>query len=492
MALKRVGLQLKSSLGWGYVTRVLEVELDPDADQPLGHVLKNFRVLPDEVVTADLPIMHRGFFDAHLHAMWAGFKAQQADLAKARAPDELIKAVMSAKAPPSGVVQAHGWNENHFGMSVQSLAQIVEPKLPQLGPALLLRTCGHSAFVSPKLLQQLGLSMRAGLVTDKDLWQIYERLPQPSVRECERAFLLTQQRLMDLGVTAIGDMSLNEVSATALVSLAQSGLLAIDVQGVIDGGQALSFEHTGPQLVQGAKTSRVLGREPQLQIRHFKKFLDGSFGAHTAALTEAYDDAETRGELLTTLSALIDESHEALRQGFCLSFHAIGDAALDLALDLGDRLRPVLEARAQADHRPGLLPTAHRLEHAQLIRDDQLQRLSSQKFWTLVLQPHHAVADKPFIEHRLGERRLSSQAYRAQSLWAREVPLALSSDAPIDEWSPTQVLRAVCLQINQQERMSFADALWSYTTGARLHLGLSPGQIKAGELVFVSDPKNIL
>ena len=439
----------------------------------------------DAVYTPDLPFVHKGFFDSHLHVGWMGFKKRELDVSGCRSFEELLSRVRGARGSGE-ILRAHGWNEAEMGLSLFDLEQRWERERPEGQPLFLVRACGHSALVNSALVQRLGLTLKRHFVSDRDLWPIYDALPHPSEADFEAALIESHRRLLEVGVSAVGDMSLDELACKVLKKLVAENRLLIDVQGVIDAGKAPTVEFLGPLHLQSEKNSPPLGRPALLSIRHWKKFLDGSLGSRTAWLSQPYDDSLTSGESLQENAALVTQASEAVRNGFHLSFHALGDAALDQVLRLGERLRPALEARVQSDLQYGLPKTLHRIEHAQVIRHDQVATLKEQGFWALCVQPHHRVSDDSFVRERLGKVRWFDAAYRARSLIDSGIALTLGSDAPIDDFDPRVALDAAVTHHSGQEALTWDEALWLMTTGARLALGLPAGQIAAGSDVFLS------
>jgi predicted amidohydrolase YtcJ len=112
-----------------------------------------------------------------------------------------------------------------------------------------------------------------------------------------------------------------------------------------------------------------------LSVGAMKMWLDGGMMARTAALTEpnagggsgqlAYDYAEAY--------AMVIDGHRA---GWQLALHAIGDRAVDQAIEL-------LSAAQAVCPRPG---ARHRVEHCGLVRPDQLAGLAAVGA-TAVIQP---------------------------------------------------------------------------------------------------------
>jgi predicted amidohydrolase YtcJ len=105
--------------------------------------------------------------------------------------------------------------------------------------------------------------------------------------------------------------------------------------------------------------------DSHVQLGHVKVFLDGSLLGATAAVTEDFCGHEhNRGYLLDTPELYRERALAAYRSGWPLALHAIGDAAIDLALDLIEE--------AQKSYGRHTAPC--RIEHFGIARPDQVRR----------------------------------------------------------------------------------------------------------------------
>jgi len=381
-------------------------------------------------------------------------------------------------------------------LTLEEIERVFADRLPEEVSMILYRVCGHSALINRKLRDEVksrlpALADSGCFITDKLLHQLQEYLPQPEQTECEAGFSKAQELLLREGISAVGDMSLDETMIAGLQGLAQAGKLEIDVLGCFDAHRAPSVESNGPLLVKNSAVSEYLDRPAEISVRHWKRYLDGSLGSRTAWLSQAYEDEPGIGERLMSIEVLIEEARKALESGFFLSFHVIGDAAMDQALEVGDRLFPLMMARLKVEGPGGLLKPMHRLEHAQVIRDPQIDKIRSHGFWTLCVQPHHRVADTEFVINRLGQERFEKIAYRGARLMRAGLSIALGSDAPVDTYDPVEVLRAAGSHPNLAECLTFEEALWYYTTGSRLNQSMEPGRIGPGTRVWLTPPLDL-
>lgn len=483
----KVAIQLPLEGSWGLQPLAFDAQFRHGQATPgQWAILESLQPLPDFNPTG-LPILHKGYIDAHVHMNQLGERAQSLDFGSLKNREDL-RAFWQKPSVKSAekITKGYGWVESQWGLTLEQWVEEFTPLLPEDFPVIYFRVCQHSAFVNRRTQKMLGLNFKSTFLTDRELFQVYEKLPPASQSNCEKYFLAAQAQMLAQGISAVGDMCLDETTFAAVKNLAEMGQLALDVQGVYLAGAAPSLDKLGPQSIRNARVLGPMDRPAELTVRHWKKFLDGSFGARTAWLSQAYADAETFGERLVETSSLIEEAREALYSGFHLSFHAIGDAALDQALKVGEKLQKIMEMRGEGSAGSGL-PTRHRLEHVQLVRDDQVKKMAEQNFWTAVLQPGHRAADEKFVRQRLGNERYKSLAYPLARFLRAGVPVALSSDAPVDRFDPASVIKMSGAENSAAEKITTAEAIWYFGTGARRALGIHPGRIGAGSTVFLAN-----
>jgi predicted amidohydrolase YtcJ len=431
------------------------------------------------------PRLHEGFFDTHLHVTWMG-QVEGAVMGQAFAEVghwlEALKLALATQ-DPTKIFFAYAWDESRWGLRKERLAERAEAELPATRAFLIYRVCGHAAFASRALREQLGLGHLPFLLDDAGLAEVHARLPAPSVAALKESFLQGQKELLASGVSAVGDMSLEGDHFQAIAELFEEGCVHLDVQGVILDGKAPRVQDRGPHFQTSNSVSPFLGAPATFSVRHWKRYLDGSLGARSAWLSLPYEDAESFGQRHHETHELVRAARLALEKGFCLSFHSIGDAALDQLIEVGQGLLKPMRGRLEM---PGNFPlpgTRHRVEHGQVMRDEQLRALVEQGCWALCAQPGHRVADQDFVKTRLGEKRHFEQGYRAATLLEGGLPVVLGTDAPVIGCDPEKTLIAACTHPNPKERLDFDFALWAYTRGARRLLGLPERTLGKGSLV---------
>lgn len=199
-----------------------------------------------------------------------------------------------------------------------------------------------------------------------------------------------------------------------------------------------------------------------LRLGPVKVFTDGSILGRTAQMRDDYagcpgehgylqEDAETmRARILSAAAA-----------GWSLALHAVGDAALDLALD-------VIE---EAQRRYGRPPVPNRVEHGAVVRDEQVARLAELGA-ACVVQPGFIPAFGEDMRRAVGpERALLS--HRARTQLDAGLPLGISSDRPVAPGAPLTGIQAFVERITEDglpyapdERLTPEEAVRAATVGS--------------------------
>lgn len=195
-----------------------------------------------------------------------------------------------------------------------------------------------------------------------------------------------------------------------------------------------------------------------LTLGPLKVFTDGALTSRTAAMSENFCGHDHAGMLLFDREQLESITTDAHKAGWQLAVHAIGDVAIDLALDLLDTAQ---QSMPRTDAR-------HRIEHASVIRDDQLQR-----FIDLGVIPSiqgrfvNEIGDS--VASVMGADRLP-WTYRHRSLLDGGLVVPGGSDRPVVNGAPLVAMQAMVerrtasgAEFNLHEAVTAEEALKSYT-----------------------------
>jgi predicted amidohydrolase YtcJ len=180
--------------------------------------------------------------------------------------------------------------------------------------------------------------------------------------------------------------------------------------------------------------------------------LDGAYGEHTAALSEPYADASTRGVLFHSdheIAAFVSGAHQ---RGWQVTVHAQGDAAIEQVLRAYEQ---ALEAHTRVDHR-------HRIEHCGLPTQDQLERIARLGIG-LGMQPVFARAH-PSLMDLFGPDRVKRR-HRYRAIKQLGIVVGGGSDADSSPIDPLAGVQAAAT-LDAARRLTAYEALELFTTNA--------------------------
>lgn len=411
-----------------------------------------------------------GFVDAHVHLAWAGLKARTPSVAAGRTADEVLSLVReaAAAAPPDGWLDIAGYDQRRIGR------ELTAAELDAAGGGrrtIVTHDSGHACVVSGSVLALLpdGTPHREGVLAESGMAAV-RALRMPYARdELASAIEHAAGVCVSEGVTACAEAGIgggliahSPAEAAAYQLLRAAGRLPLRVQLMV-ASSALHLLAGDPS--DGPQWGLDLGLrggfgDDRLSIGALKVFTDGGMMPRTAALTEPYEGLDHGGELYAGEEELTDTIVRGHLAGWQLAVHAIGDRAVDVTLAA---LREAQRALPRPDAR-------HRVEHAGLVRPDQLP-VFAELGLTAVVQPSFLWYLGDDYAPLMGERR-APWLYRGQGFLDHGVALAGSSDRPVTEGAPLRAVQVMVerasssgLPIGPKEAMSVHDALYAYTMG---------------------------
>jgi len=375
-----------------------------------NRALELVKTLGGEVVDLKNRVVLPGFIDSHLHIDTLGLAISTLDLRGVKSIAEIKEKLREyASKTRFKWILGHGWDhellEEKRWPTRRDLDEVVEDR-----PVLLTRVCLHAGVVNTKGLIESGIIDKqvegidrdengepTGVLFENALRYVREKIKNDLSEEDYLHLVKTaQEHLLQHGVTSIGVAGCNLRVLKAIVKLWSLGELKIRVRLYLyhrDG------EENTLDLLKNLGVKSGFGDE-YLKIMGIKLFADGSLGSRTAWLSEPYsDDPSNSGGPALDPEELTRIVVDASRHGLQVAVHAIGDRALDTVL--------------QAFREAGSSRVKHRIEHASLIRDDQLEVLRELKPMISV-QPHFIITDW-WAKNRLGEKRVK-WLYRFKTL----------------------------------------------------------------------------
>lgn len=467
-----------------------------------------------KTVDLDGAVVVPGFNDVHAHSVWFGLSMTELDLSTARtAQDVYAKVASKAAIVPEG--------EWIMGANLELLNLASEPTLAGLDAAapnhklFLKSNSGHSGLVNSSVLARI--RQNGGGSAEQDSGIVRDRQGNETGLLEENALRLVQDLFMPYPLASIEDAlerATAVYAAEGLTSVTDAGIAGgwignspiefAAYQNVLERGtlrtrmspmitlDALNFDAGDTRTLQtGIRTG--LG-DDRLRLGPVKIFTDGSLLGATAAMTEPYFgcDHSNSGNLQADPQELTRAALAAASAGWTLALHAIGDAAVDLALET------IEEARA----RYGAPRSPHRIEHGGYVRPDQIARIANNDI-VLVPQPHFIHAFGDGMRVLLGDDR-AQHSYPVKSLLEAGAVLPGSSDRPVADGRPLRVMQSFVERMTASgaeygpaERISATEALRAYTVGSAAATGTGDrlGQLRANYLadltVLADDPTTI-
>ena len=385
-----------------------------------------------------------GLMDSHFHFYDWAMGRQQLDLARVNSLDELLDQVAQAagQLPQERWILGQGWNESDWPEHTMPRRDHLDAVAPS-HPVALWRCDLHLASVNSRGLELAGIDETTpdppdgviekdsagrptGILRELAPNLVKSVIPPPSADELVAAMREGIAHLHTLGLTALHDVRLmggleGAAALKAWQLLNEKGKLDLRCWVSIAG------ERLEEAIALGLRTG--LG-DDRLRIGHVKYFADGGMGARTAWMLEPYLDAGT-GMPLGSMSELRRNIEAAEKAGLAVIVHAIGDRANREIINV---LEELVESRSKLKTKscvPPALP--HRIEHTQMIRSEDIQRLANIKVAACV-QPHNMILDINMIDESVGERGRWTYAYK--EMLDAGIPVLFSSDAPVCDPSP--------------------------------------------------------
>lgn len=420
--------------------------------------------------------------DAHVHLWHLGMRSGLLDLRHAPSPSKMLTRVAAARdmpRPPSGWIQGHGWDEHAWNKGAADAPfhpARVRASLDELfphTPVCLYRVDYHACLANGEALRRAEIDATThidggkidrdpstgsptGLLIDAAMERLTSCIPGETEKELEQVFSQKASLLKGFGVSCAHMAWTSGAGLSMARRLYESGRLPLRIFCMIDCDDA----QIDTILAEGP----ILDEHAWFSASCIKYFADGAMGSRGALMMEDYllrDEDRGRphrGLAVVPRSRLIEEIPRRVRQGFSIATHAIGDQAARDVLDA--------YALARAEEARVLL----RLEHAQIMHDDDIARLREHDVIASV-QPIHMYSDSPWAHTVLSSHQLE-RLYN----WRRlhdSVLVAGGSDYPIDDPNPWHGIATFIWRKNAEgeiwrpeQCLSRTEALACYTTNA--------------------------
>lgn len=440
-----------------------------------------------------------GLIDAHVHFLSYGSSLKELNLVGTKSVEEIIEIVKKGlpEFKLGEWITGHGWDHEDWEKKEFPTYKEISEVTPN-NPVYFTRVDGHAGWANKKAMEIAGITKETpdppggriirgengeptGVFIDAAQNLIEKHIPEKSYEWKKDAVLKAQEECLRLGLTEVHEAGSSEESIRIYKDLIKEGKLKIKIYSMLSGEDHFSKYMDKPPIIrEGGK----------LTIRAVKLFMDGALGSRGAALFEPYsDDPKNYGLLLMDEEKLYRITKLALKRGYQVCVHAIGDRANFLALNAFER---AIKESGTKDHRL-------RIEHAQVVRLQDMERFA--KLGVIPsMQPTHATSDMYWAEKRLGSERAKG-AYAWKSLMKKGCKIAGGSDFPVENPNPLWGFFAAVTRCDHKgwprggwhpdEKMTREEALRCFTINAAysafeedLKGSLEPG--KAADIVVLS------
>ncbi|MBF5082734.1 amidohydrolase family protein [Quadrisphaera sp. INWT6] len=443
---------------------------------------------PAEVVDLDGRWLLPGLWDEHVHlGQWALVQrrldvsgatsaAHAAQLVRERAAAEAEAAVAGGT---TGVLVGSGFRDGLWPDAPS--AELLDGAVAGAGdrPVVLVSGDLHCAWLSSAAARDvagpLGVVPDAcGLVREEAAFAVQRALAALDDGALDAAVAAALARAASLGVVGVVDLEMTD---------SPGGTAAVWARRVDAAGRTASAglrveagtypQHLEEAVALGVRSGLPLAGAPGASSLvvggPLKVITDGSLGTRTACCLDAYPGRTgpgSHGELTWPLEQLVPLLRRGRAAGLVPAVHAIGDAAVRTALDALEAAGPWPAGGRGA-----------RIEHAQLVADDDVPRFAALGV-TASAQPAHLLDDRETAEVHWPGR--THRAFPLRSLLDAGARLALGSDAPVAALDPWLAMTAaVARSWHPEQAVTPLEALTASTRGRSAVAAGDPADVVA-------------
>ena len=377
-----------------------------------------------------------GLIDAHGHVFGLGQQLTQLDLFNSTSLEGALKSIgaYARTNADHAWIRGRGWNQENWKLgrfpNAQELDAVVSDR-----PVWLERVDGHAGWANSRALALAGITKSTpdpvggkivrdangaatGVLVDAAQELMTKVLPQQTEAEGRVMLERALQEMARVGITSVHDAGVDVAQDRIYRAYADGGKLTARVYGMIAGTDK-DFD------VLAAKGPLKDYGNGMYALRAVKLYSDGALGSRGAALIKPYSDEPHSHGLLFYKAAQMDSMMaKAMRKGYQVNVHAIGDAGNKQILDVYQK---ELKATGSAAQR-------HRIEHAQVVQPADIPRFKTLDIIPS-MQPTHATSDKNMAETRIGAERIKG-AYAWRSFLQQGSRIACGSDFPVEAPNP--------------------------------------------------------
>ena len=416
-----------------------------------------------------------GLIDAHGHVLSYGQSLLRVDLVGTSTEAEAAERVAAFAEANEELewVLGRGWNQVLWDSNAFPTAASLDALVAEK-PIWLSRVDGHAGWANSKAMEIAGVTRDTpdpdggqilrdadgnptGVFVDNAMALVRGNIPPATLEQQKFALMTAMKSLATYGLTAVHDAGVSSSTVAAYKQLLEDGPLPIRVNVMLGA--------TDPLFTDRLAEGHFSDADQTLTINSVKIAADGALGSRGAAMIDDYSDMPGhKGLILLSEERMQYLMRAAMNAGFQVNTHAIGDAANKLVLDSYEQL--IAET--------GTTDLRHRVEHAQILRYEDIVRFAELGVIPS-MQATHATSDKNMAVDRIGDVRIQG-AYAWRKLIDAGALIANGSDFPVESPNPFFGLHASITRQDKnndpvggwypEERMTPAEAFASFTLDA--------------------------
>ena len=402
-----------------------------------------------------------GFIEGHGHLMDTGESLMQINVGNAPNWDGVVAMVKAAvaKAKPGEWIVGFGWLESKWNRVPQPnlnglpLPASLDAASPH-NPVLLTTASYHGLYANALALKLAGITDKTpdpvggtivrdaqghaiGMLKDTAADPVYaahqkylnELPPAEQAARREKVLQLAVQNEISKGITTFVDQGEEFQTIDWLKRQVAQGV----ANGTFPLRLYVNVDVTDiPSLDENLAKYRTIGfADDHFTVRGVGEDVsDGALGTRSAWFLKPYSDAPSvYGKNVTPMATLAAIARIAARDGFQVSFHAIGDRANREVLDTYQRI---------FNEDPEAHALRWRIEHAQNLSPPDIPRFAEMGV-IASMQSIHACSDAPMVIPRLGEERAKDEAYLWATLIKSGAMVLDGTDTPVEDTNPIPV-----------------------------------------------------
>jgi len=428
-----------------------------------------------KVIDAKNRLVLPGFIDSHIHAVFGYQQSFCIDLSSATSLEDIYRLVKehAEKHPDARLIEGYGWKYDAVlsdrGLpNKEDLDSVVNDR-----PAWLTSYCGHTGWANSKFTKIAEQSLEE---KSSDLGEM-ERDPETGEPTgiFFRAFdlfpvggsissLIKEKQIEGLkyvinqaikfGITSIHDPQVDLEDLEAYQQLRNEDALNVRVYIALYHHKEITEE--GLTRFDEARSKFY---DEWIKVGAVKLYIDGVPETHTAAMLEPYsDDPSSTGETVYTPDEFQKITARLDKMGFQIFTHSCGDRGV----------RVIFDAYENAMRKNGRRDSRHRIEHVEVISQEDISRFK-QLGVIADMMPRHAAPDfNGTYRIVLGLERVK-RSFPWNSLGKAGAVLAFSSDWPVAEMNPFLAIHTAFTrggELSPEEAISLEKAIEGYTINA--------------------------